>query len=405
MKKMSFFEFPDYNNLLPYWKNFFDKAEQAIEENFWGNLSILKRAYRHNDSFTKQLTEIGFCFEDDNEKRASFYECIKWVFCKLNAIVENKILTKNEIFLPGKAFTDGKSVKFVIFGENFENSSNYSEINLLTPKLFVEMLSSGLFPIGEPIREHTNQTLCEHDFAHLAGFIACPEYMKTLRTAFQNIQMGSKIEEALQSFDSVYSLRLYYMTEIFSIISDVKKLEEILQLRLSDFPFDSKIYSKIKEKLKSMDPIALNKYLYNVYRKFPQVIMALGGESLDCLNRVRKMETRQTVSFYSSMSNLDSKFHGSSIYSLWLNGLAALENIRSTHIDYQKTIEEIHAVFIGSLIGTSQLKITDWVNTDTAVNKKGNLYKYICESGLWNENHVLYVIYKESDFTKIVKKE
>lgn len=40
------------------------------------------------------------------------------------------------------------------------------------------MLAHGYFPIGAPIREHTNQTLCEHDIAHIAGFISNPKITK-----------------------------------------------------------------------------------------------------------------------------------------------------------------------------------------------------------------------------------
>ena len=111
----------------------------------------------------------------------------------------------------------------------------------------------------------------------------------------------------------------------------------------------------------------------------------LGGESCDILNRTRK--------FYNKSSR--SKFHGSSLYSMYLNAKYALEYKRSNHDDYKESIQDIHASFIGSLICTSQITLDDWVNDSIQqpVNKNGKMYKYICCTGLWNESHVLYQVY------------
>ena len=107
------------------------------------------------------------------------------------------------------------------------------------------------------------------------------------------------------------------------------------------------------------------------------------------------------------MSNLSSKFDGSSIYSLLLNAKAALENKRSNHDDYTNAIKLIHAPLIAALLGTSQLTVEDWVlqAIEEVPDKNSKLYKYICETGLWNKSHVLYWAYGYPDFTKVLKKE
>ncbi len=107
------------------------------------------------------------------------------------------------------------------------------------------------------------------------------------------------------------------------------------------------------------------------------------------------------------MSNLDSKFDGSSIYSMVLNAKAALENKRSNHSDYAETIKLIHAPVIASLLGTSQLTVDDWVSQAVKETPDTNskLYKYICKTGLWDKSHVLYWAYGHPDYTKILTKE
>ncbi len=170
------------------------------------------------------------------------------------------------------------------------------ELNLLAPDVFVEMLSQGYFPIGAPIREHTNQVLCKHDAAHIAGFLSNPSYMKATRDAFRLIgkkmELDPKLKKALSNFDSLYSLRIYYMIEIFSIIPEDKHadLEKLLNLKIADFSLNEpeKIYPNVLEFLNSKNPEELNQYLYRVYDGFPKIINPLGGESRDILNRTRK---------------------------------------------------------------------------------------------------------------------
>lgn len=406
-----------FNLLASPWQSYFKAADLAIQENFWGSQSTLKRAREHNDAYAKQLEDIGYCFEKGKEKPVPFYQTVKWALNKLDDLVKTQQLKEEDILLPGKAYEvieNGKiKHRFVCLGDDIPNGAK--ELNLLSPKVFSAMLSQGFFPIGEPIREHTNQTLCEHDMAHIAGFIDCPSYMKAVRDAFRKI--GNKmdtdqgIQKALDNFDSLYSLRLYYMIEIFSIIPEHNKkaLEALIELKINDFSLDEpeKIYPKVIQFLMSKDPAELNRYLYRVYEGFPGLVNPLGGESRDILNRTRKFgRSNQSGSFYSKMSNLDSKFDGSSIYSLLLNAKAALENKRSNHHDYEETIRLIHAPVIVSLLGTSQLTVNDWVSEAVreVPDKNSKLYKYICRTGAWNKSHVLYWAYGYPDFTKILTK-
>ena len=403
--------------LSPFWQGYFEVAELAIEENFWGNLSILKKAHGHHDAYAKQLEAIGYSFETGNEHAVSFYQTVKWTLDKLNHLIDSKQLSSKDVLLPGKAFevlqNGQKKQLFISLGSEVPHHAQ--ELNLLPPDVFVKMLAKGFFPIGAPIREHTNQTLCEHDIAHIAGFISCPSYMKTIRQAFRKVgekmQNNPMIRHALSNFDSLYSLRLYYMIEVFSIIPEENKqrLETLLQLQIKDYSLDEPetIYPKVLDFLKSKNPAELNRYLYRVYEGFSSIVNPLGGESRDILNRTRKFgRSNQMGSFYSSMSNLDSKFDGSSIYSLFLNAKAALENKRSNHRDYEETIKSIHAPLIASMLGTCQLSVEDWVlqAIEEVPDRNSKLYKYICETGLWNKSHVLYWAYGYPDYTKILTK-
>lgn len=410
-------QMPTFQNLTPFWKEYFHTADSAIKENFWGSLATFKKAYQQDDAYAKQLTQMGYCFDKEKETPASFYQAITWTLEKLTHIVTSGQLHESDVLLPGKAFEiqENKQKKeiFVCLGGKIPPDAK--ELNLLPPNVFVNMLSQGFFPIGAPIREHTNQTLCEHDMAHIAGFISCLPYMKSVRHGFQKIkqkmQLNPTIETTLANFDSLYSLRLYYMIEIFSILPEKNKapLEKLLGLKISDFSLDQpeKIYPKVVAFLMSKNPSDLNQYLYHVYEGFDRIINPLGGESRDILNRTRKFgRGNQLGSFYSKMSNLDSKFDGSSIYSLFLNAKAALENKRSNHSDYEETIRLIHAPAIASLLGTSQLTVNDWVEqaVEEHPNKDSKLYKYICKTGLWNKSHVIYWAYGHPDYTKVLKK-
>jgi hypothetical protein len=115
----------------------------------------------------------------------------------------------------------------------------------------------------------------------------------------------------------------------------------------------------------------------------------------------------QGGSLYSTMSNLESEFDGGSIYSIIFNAMAALENKRSNHKDDNETIELIYAPVLGTLIGTCQLKIEDWVHSAIVEvpDPTSKIHKYICQTGLWNKAHVLFHAYNNPDCTKVLTKD
>ncbi len=389
--------------LLPFWKRYFKKADDAIKENFWGNLSTLKRAHYQRDSYAQQLVEMGYCFDKRNEKHPSFYNIVAWTLKKLS------LFDKNDLILPGKAFVTKQNIPIFVCLGSSEIPHEAKELNLLSPSVFVKMVASGFFPIGQPIREHTNQTLCEHDVSHIAGFINNGEYMKAVRRGFcrinDKLQTNPQLKIALCDFNSIYSLRLYYMIEVIAVISPLakKRLECLVGVQLEDF---SSILPMITSILLAKTPPVLNCYLYRLYDEFPRLVNPLGGESRDILNRTRKFTRSNQAGFiYSTKSNLDSKFDGSSLYSMYFNAKCSLENKRSNHLDYKDAIKFIHAPFIAALIGTSQLTIQDWVDScvEEIPNKNSAMYRYICQTGIWNESHVIFWAFGHPDYTKILR--
>src|SRR5438445_13108701 len=74
----SIWRIPSFQNLSPFWIDFFNSADLAINENFWGSLATLKKAFLHQDPHAKHLTEIGSCFDEGKETPASFYQVTIW---------------------------------------------------------------------------------------------------------------------------------------------------------------------------------------------------------------------------------------------------------------------------------------------------------------------------------------
>jgi hypothetical protein len=176
------------------------------------------------------------------------------------------------------------------------------------------------------------------------------------------------------------------MVEIFIEIPQEHKstLESLIGFPLLE-PLNYKhILATLTERAKR-DSVDFYKYLNKIYCAFPKISNCLGGESRDIINRVRKFSRAD------GQVQEKSKFKESSLYYLYQQGLSLLKNVRSSHSDYEKSIV-VHATFIVALIGTSQLTIEDWVleSAKPVVDKNSKLYKYICESGLWNSSHVLY---------------
>lgn len=406
---------PSYDQLDNYWLNYFKEVDIAVEENFWGNLAILKKTESYGDPYIAQLKEMGISLENDNEQPIQFYKAISWVMQQINDLTNKGVLKKEDVILPAKAFvtkdlSGSPKYHFIPLGQPVPA---YAEVlNLLSPDVFVRMLAEGYFPIGEPIREHTNQTLAEHDLAHMAGFISNPDFMRSIREAFRRVQIkmedNPRINDALKHFDSLYSLRLYYMIEIFTEIPKTKReeLQKLIEIPL-DIPISS-ANETIKKHLYSKTPAELTKYLAKIYEKFHQLVNALGGESRDMLNRRRKFRRGNTMgSFYDDVSKFSSKFDHNSIFALFLNAKAALENKRSNHSDYNKAIENIHTPLIGALIGTSQLDIEDWVlqAVEELPNPESKLYRYLHNSHFWENRDIIMLCHIHPEYDVILNSE
>lgn len=399
---------PEANELHPYWQHYFNENDQVIRENFWGNLLLLKNAKQDNDPYILQLEAMGYSFTEGDEYPAPYYQSIAWIFTQIQTLINQGILTAAEVIWPARVFElqNGLMVYKVI---GIPPPDNCKEVELVPPHVFVSMLGQGFFPIGGSIREHTNQSLSEHDLAHFGGLIISPTFMKLVRQGFkkvtQKMHSNERIKQALNHYDSIYSLRLYYMIEVFTFIPDSKKslLQELIELDINATLNMKLIIALLEEK--SQCPDVLYHYLYKIYDNFYDLVEPVGGESRDILNRVRKFNrTNRLGIYFSELMNLDSKFDGSSLYSMYLNGCAALENKRSTHPDYYQALREIHAPFIGALIGTSQLTIEDWVGeaVEEQPNEQSKLYNYLCKSKIWDESHTIYWAYGCKEYQEIL---
>ncbi len=219
------------------------------------------------------------------------------------------------------------------------------------------------------------------------------------------MKKNQKIARALKEFDSAYSLRLYYTTEVFTEIpkANLLELQTLIEIPLDIKPNKQSIASFLLDKARN--PAQLNQYLNRLYWAFHRLVNPLGGESRDVLNRSRKFQRESTLgSFYESVSQLSSKYAGNSLYSLYMNAKAALANKRSNHVDFEKAITEIHTPLIGALIGTSQLNVEDWVlqcvEEDPDPNSK--LYRYLHDSGLWSKDHLILKAFCDPEYDKIL---
>jgi hypothetical protein len=395
------------DELPRFWQQYFEEVDHCIEENFWGNLASYKKCRLFEDPYIGQLEAMGYSFDTSTEAPAPFHHSLTWIFKELNALIATGAVNVDTVLWPAKAFRQGTAIHYIPFGGEIPHGSE--ALNLLTPEVFVDMLAQGYFPIGNAEREHTNQSLAEHDLAHMAGFISCPRYMAAVREAFRRVQEKTKsnprLLTALQDFDSAYSLRLYYMIEVFTEIPEEHRaqLQELIEIPL-DRPC---IREEVNEFLrhKAREPADLYQYLAKLYWAFHQYTNPLGGESRDILNRTRKFKRGSTTgSFYDAVSKLSSKFARNSLYSLYYNGQAALDHIRSNHPEFERSIYEIHAPFIGALLGTSQLDVEDWVLSciEETPDPSSKLYHYIAESGFWDERHLLYRAYCGEDYEQVL---
>lgn len=394
----------------PYWAAFFAQADETIEENFWGNLNIVRKSKLYDDPYVRQLEKMGYGFDLENPHFTPFLNSVRWICQELVRLVEEGQVTDDEILWPAKAFSLGDSYVFVPLGQPVPFGAE--ALNLLTPDVFVRMLAEGYFPIGEPIREHTNQTLSEHDLAHMAGFVSNARYMKAVREAFRRVgqkqRENPRVAQALEHFDSLYSLRLYYMVEVFTEVPEEgrEELQKLIELPLGRLYTKEEVVAFLEQK--AQEPTELYRYLSQLYARFHALVNPLGGESRDMLNRRRKFRRGNTLgSFYDAISTLSSKFYGNSLYSIFLNANAALENKRSNHPDFLASIEEIHAPVLGALLGTSWLSVEDWVLecTEEIPNPNSKLYHYLHDSGFWDQRHVIHWAYCHPEYDLVLTQE
>ena len=402
---------PKQEELSAYWQSFFQKVDAVNKENFWGNLSTFREAEALGDAYITQMKDMGYCFDLGKERIASFYDCLSWVYSSIEELLEKGELGESDTILPAKVYESldqdgGKRYHFIPIG--CEKPERSEEVNLLPPNVFVEMLSEGYFPLGEAEREHTNQSMAEHDLAHMAGFISNPCYMRAIREAFRRVRKKSEscaeINLALESFNSLYSLRLYYMTEVFTEVADRDLLEDLLGFSLSTQADIDFVHGVLRSKYEQGTHV-LFRYMERLCTSFFRLINPLGGESRDIINRVRKFNRGNTLgTFYQESETLRSKFNGNSIYSLYYNALAALKYKRSNHSDFDEVIEKIFAPFVLALLGTSQLSVEDWVLqvVEELPDKDSKLYHYIHDSGAWSVQHAFHRVHCASEFSEEV---
>lgn len=353
-----------------HWAKYFGDINRQKHENFYGNLRVMQHARYENDPYTLQLEAMGVQLMGPAPKTVPFEQMVAWINSQIDTLVQNKTLRECDVLRPGKAFRVNAGpfkgqIVFKRLGEPLE--ANLVSLNLLTPDEFSQMLAHGYFPMGDATIEHTNQTLAEHDLAHMAAFVSAPLYMKTIRHGFAEVyrimQSDPQIAEALKSFDSIYSLRLYYTIEIFTQVLPEKRdaIVRAIDIAHTTIPTQQEVTEALLARA-AADPGEFSAYLRRIYDLYPSSFNALGGESRDLINRRRKFGRNKTQgSFYPEIDALTSKFDGNSIYSLYQNALAALENKRASHPDFCRSIVEIHAPFISCILGSSQISIPEWV--------------------------------------------
>ena len=400
-----------------YWTDFCRRQNEAARENFFGNLQTLRKAVAVGDPHAMQLQRFGM----DLEKRQpyDFRVAIAQIEAQIDALVSSGTLGADQVLRPAKAFRCGAhdcDVLFVAFGQPVP--ADAQPLNLLAPSVFVDMLSAGYFPIGEPIREATNQTLAEHDLAHLCGFLSNPEYMRCVREAFARVgnklrrgdATSARLAAALQHFDSLYSLRLYYLVEVFAEVRPDQRarlqalLGAALPLALDVAQIRPAVLAELRRR--AADPAELYAWLDALYAAFPALVNPLGGESRDILNRRRKFQRTAALggSPYDRYSKFSSKFDGNSIYSLYQNACAALEHVRSNHANFAASLELVHAPLIGALIGTAQLSVGDWVlqAVEEQPDPSSKLWRYLNLSGFWEPSDLLRLCHSHANFDAVL---
>jgi hypothetical protein len=414
--------------------------DAGIEEDFYAMLDVYKRCHDKGDAYTKQMEEMGFNFGEEGAGSA-------WPTYFNYALDHLRQTSKDAcVFQPVKIFqskTGGGSRQsklhyglpdiaqsetayyvanlFTGLGIECFDTDWLEPLNLLRPDVFVLLLADGLFPMGDPTRAGTTQTLAAHDMAHLAGFVAAPHYARAMRGLFNEVgalmARDKQVASALENFDSFYSLRLYYLIEVLTEVRTVPLLESVISFTDDNWgmqPIEHKLFvvdfppttakAQFKRLLTPMSPVERVRYMRNVCDKFHSIVSPLGGESRDVLNRVRKQK-RSAFTVGGGNSGLysaaNSKFAQNSIYSLYYDVKEALHELRSSQPNYEIVSTEIYATFLAALTGTAQLTVEDWVagslNPVPATNSR--LYQYV--DGLFDQSHLFWKAFCSPDYAAI----
>ncbi len=413
-------KFPSWAQFTDVWWSWVtDPIQSSIDVNFYGNFSSYHRAYEQGDVYAKQLVEMGAVLGCDHGRHVACTDihCFKPIYFPsamhylkeglqglIVPVLVLESLSKDGRGL-GQGYVDyfGSEPRDLLTGNLVNHSLQGNEhvawkpvSRILNPDEFVSLLARGCFVVGGPETGGTNQSLAEHDMAHLAGFLANPAYGRQVVSLFARVKVAMldpDIALALKRFDSILSLRLYYFVEVATAISPEQvtrlyKLLSILKLQLDCLVKVDTVVERL-ETIGRSDPVGLFRFLHQVYAESSSLLEPLGGESRDINNRVRK----HSRGFYSSTIEKLSKFAGSSIYSLCLDGQAALERARPDHEDFASALA-VHARYICTLIGTSRLTPADWADACLNTTEEGTyLRRYLSETGIFDKSHAIYRTY------------
>lgn len=421
------------------YKNWCEAIDVRVEEDFFAMLDVFQRNLTAGDSYAAQMRDMGFCFDNGRERPARFVDCLRYLRtagASAQVFQPVKIFCKRETKLNGVhngdfelSFTapHGAPVDNRLYVANLYTGiaiecfgdASLERMNLLKPDVFVALLADGLFPIGDPTRELTNQTLSAHDLAHLAGFLAAPDYASEMRRLFRHVDEllhhhddDMKLATALTNFDSHYSLRLYYLIEVVTEVRNVSLLEQTLGFAVDAYSLDkacdgfADVKPQLQTMVQNMSPVQRIKYMRGVCKQFHNIVNPLGGESRDILNRKRKQRRNPfTVDgggrdLYSATN---SKFARNSIYSLYYDVKEAIEESRSSHPQYAQIVVPLFATFLAALIGTAQLSVADWIRGSLSpVPVVGTrLYRYV--DALFDDDHLFHKAFCSPHYDTIAK--
>lgn len=402
-------------------EDWYAAVDLLVEEDFYGQLSVLKSNLRAGDAYALQLREMGYVFDSGSERPARFRNCIDWLRRQSDLLYEpvkvfrNKKTGQLKVISLYDSLDKQKEVLEKTMRDTF--AQGYETTNLLKPDMFVWLIAHRMFPIGDAVREHTNQTMAAHDLAHMAGFVSNPDYAHEMWRLFTHVNdvlenddksgdVFKKVDKALQHFDSMLSLRLYYLIEVLTEVRDRPLLERVLGFSVDKYPLEEGCDTRraMSLFLRSKDPIALYRYLQSIYERFHDIVNPLGGESRDMYNRRRKHEREDTGSkkdtgtLYSAAS---SKFSGNSLYSLYYKAKHCLINVRSSHANYEETIDTIHATLLTALIGTAQLRVSDWVDAAMHFVPRHDAKLYFYLTSMFEPHHLFRRAFCDAEFASV----